>query len=129
MQKLSDEAGKIYFAVFKAPIPEKIKDHFNHVSGKIDSVYSEDDATKYYHYLSCVNDLEALEVAARHLGRLPILTEKFKVMIYISEAFPENYHLFVNEYARRLSGYFSLLFSGFRSAYKLLKGMILLAIY
>jgi hypothetical protein len=127
MQKLGNEAEKIYYAVFKKQIPETIRVHFEHISKSVDDHYPDDEVGKYRRCISSVKDLEALEVAARHLGKLPVLTDKLRIMICISEAFPENYPVFVNDKDNRFAGYGSILFSLFRTCYKLTKGMIFFA--
>jgi len=129
MQKLSHEADLIYDAIFKERIPDTIKQRFEHASRMIDGIHPQDEVKRYYHYLHNVKDLEALELVARHSGRLPVITEKFKVMMYISETFPGNYHFFVNERSCFIFGYLLLFLSLVRSGYKLAKGMILFAVH
>jgi hypothetical protein len=71
-------------------------------------------------------DLEALEVALRSRKQDHILCHKFKLLIYIAEAFPEYYADFVNEEQRRTGGFYSLVFHALRTLCKYLKGRWLL---
>ncbi len=71
-------------------------------------------------------DLEALEVVLRSRQPDHVLCHKFKLLIYIAEAFPEYYVDFVNEERRRAGGFYSVAFHGVRTIYKYLKGRWLL---
>ena len=71
-------------------------------------------------------DLEALEIALRFRQPDHVLCNKFKLLIYIAEAFPEYYADFVNEEQRRAGGFGSLVRHGLRTLCKYLKGWWLL---
>jgi hypothetical protein len=71
-------------------------------------------------------DLEALEVVLRRRQPDHILCQKFKLLIYTAEAFPEYYIDFVNEERRRFEGFYSLALHGLGTVYKYLKGRWLL---
>jgi len=71
-------------------------------------------------------DLEALEVVLRSQQPEHVLCHKFKLLIYIAEAFPEYYIDFVNEERRRAVSFFSLAFHALRTIYKYLRGRWLL---
>jgi len=123
------EATKIYHAIFNKNIPTLIQDHFRNISKKIDGSYSEGEVSKYRECIFKVHDLEALEVAARLFKKLPILTDKFKVMVYLAETLPENYSVFINEEKKRASGYMILISSLIRTMYKITKGLFLLKVH
>lgn len=123
------EAEKIYYAIFKKQIPAFIKNHFENISKTIDNNYSEKDVRKYHQYLVKVYDIESLELAARYFKRLPILTEKFKVMVYLAETLPENQSIFVNEDSKRFFAHVFLISSLLRTFYKFLKGIFLFTVY
>ncbi len=127
MQRPENEAKKIYSAIFKKEIPEIIQSRFEKISSKIDASYSDKETQKYYKYFCETSDLEALEIAGRVLKKLPVLTDKFKVMVYLAETLPENYPLFVNERSQLLIGYFSLFISLLRTGCKLVKGVFIYA--
>ncbi len=121
----SDDAEKIYYSLFKKKIPEAIQYHFNNISKEIDNNYPQDKVRKYYEVIRTVHDLEALELTARHLKKMPVLTEKFKVMIYLAETIPGNYDVFINETPKRFSVYVSMVLSAVRSMFKITKGLII----
>lgn len=129
MLKPDDEAKKIYFAIFKKKIPAQIQYHFGIISKKIDDKYAEKEVRKYQRCIERVGDLEALEVTARYFKKLPILTEKFKIMIYLAETLPENYTIFINEQPKHYVGYISLMVSVFCTFCKFIKGLFLYLIY
>lgn len=120
------EAEIIYSSLFNKRIPEQIRQRFNDVSKKIDDNYPQDEVREYYKVINMVGDLEALELAARYLRRMPILTEKFKIMVYLAETIPENYNVFINEDPKGTSGYASMAFSVLRTAVKFPKGLMAL---
>lgn len=128
MVKPDNEAQKIYHAIFNKNIPESVQLHFNNISRKIDDVYLINEVNKYHECIVKVHDLEALEIAARYVKKLPIITDKFKAMIYLAETLPENYSTFVNERPQRFLAFFLLMHSVLRSLLKLAKGMFLLVI-
>jgi hypothetical protein len=120
------ESEKIYLAIFNKKIPSLIQDRFRNISAKIDGSYSEEEVSKYRECIFKIHDLEAIEVAARFSKKLPILTDKFKVMVYLAETLPENYSIFISEEQKRLSGYMQLVSSLTRTMYKIAKGLFLL---
>lgn len=123
------EAQKIYRNIFNKDIPSNIQKHFYSLSKKIESQFSDDEIEKYNKCVSKIYDLEALEFASRRSGKLPVLTLKFKIMLYLAETVPENYSQYINEKDAFISGFFRLMVSVFRSIYKYIKGICLLVIY
>lgn len=121
------EAEIIFHAIFNKKIPASIQTHFNIISKKIDGRFAGEEVKKYYECIEKVHDLEALEVAARYFKKLPILTEKFNIMVYLSETLPENYPVFVSERNNFFLAYILLISSLFHAGYKIAKGMVLLA--
>jgi len=124
-----NDAGKIYFALFGKEIPDNIHRHFKNVSKKIDTNFPRDEVVKYYEFIRKTDDLEALELAARYLRKIPVLTEKFKIMVYLGETMPENYHIFINENPGRFRGYIEMIFSVMRTVIKMMKGLIIISVY
>jgi len=124
-----DESERIYYSLFRKKIPASIQYHFNRLSEKLENDYSEREIKKYSSFLVKNYDLEALEVAARYLKKFPLLTEKFKIMVYLAETLPENYDIYINDRNNRFFAYLLLIVSAFRSFYKLTKGVFLLTIY
>ncbi len=123
------EAARIYMTIFNTNVPEQIEKHFEITSKKIENLFSEEEVKKYFESIERVRDLEALELAARYLKRIPLLTEKFKIMVCLAETLPENYNKYINERDNRFLGYLLLICAGFRSIYKFVKGLFLLMVY
>lgn len=74
-------------------------------------------------------DLEALEAAFRVLGPDHVLSRKFKIMVYIAEAYPLYFRAFVNEKRRRFFALLAMTVHVLRTGFKLLKGMYLVRTY
>lgn len=129
MKQYSIEAQKLYYALFDKKIPSCIETYFASLTEKIDRRFSQEEIDKYFNCLKKVNDIEALELAARHLKKLPILTVKIKTMLYLAETQPENYNEYINEENERCHAYILLICAVFRSSYKLAKGFVLLKVH
>lgn len=128
MSITDNEAEKIYYAIFNKEIPSSIRIHFKNISKRIESRYSDEEVKKYYECIKKVRDLGALELAARHFKKIPLLTEKFKIMVYLSETLPENYTVFINEQPKFFQAFVLLILFIFRNGYKIAKGIIILAV-
>jgi len=122
------EAEKIYKAIFDTEVPESIQKQFNIISERIDFLFNSEEIKKYNKSILQIHDLEALEVAARYMKKLPLLTLKFKIMVYLGETLPENYPKYINENDSFFTGFISLFYSLIRTSYKLVKGIILIVI-
>lgn len=124
----TNEAERIYKAIFGTNVPEEIQKHFKITSKKIENLFSEEEVKKYFECIEKVRDLEALELAERYLKKIPVLTEKFRIMVYLAETLPENYNKYINERDNCFLGYLLLICAGFRSFYKFVKGLFLLMV-
>lgn len=124
-----NDAEKIYFAIFKKKVPPWITHHFLLASKKIESKFSIQEVNAYYKLINKFSDLEAIEFTSRLKKKNSLLTEKFKIMISLAETDPENYYFYHKKKDNVVSGYLSLIFTPFISAYKLLKGFILLSFF
>lgn len=129
MVKPVSEAEKIYQAIFNKSIPDSLELHFQNISGKIDAAYLDNEVSKYHECITKVQDLEALEIAARYLKKLPIMTDKFKAMVYLAETRPENYDMFINQRSSRFHAYMLLVSSAVRTLLKMIKGVFLMVIH
>ncbi len=123
-----NEAERIYHAIFNRKIPASVQEHFEVLSKRIESRYSGEEVNKYFEAIKKTCDLEALEVASRHLKKLPVLSEKFKIMVYLAETRPENYKVFVNEEPGFISACISLISSLLRTGCKAVKGMVIITV-
>jgi hypothetical protein len=120
------EAEKIYKAIFKKDTPPLIKDRFHRAAKKFQDGFSEKEKKEYEQVLNKVSDLEALELAARFKGKIPLLVSQVRLMVHLAETLPENQHFFVSFRNKRISGFFSLCVGGMRSFFKWVKGWFLL---
>jgi len=122
---LISEADRIYETIFDRKAPKPIKKYFEAISEKIEARFSVDEVIEC---IQKIHDLEALELAARYTKKIPVLTEKFKIMVYLAETLPENYSVFINERPKYFFAYVSLISSLFRSCYKIVKGFIIMVV-
>lgn len=122
MKRNVKEAEKIYFALFRKAIPDITRQRFNQVSLLINNACSRDEIEEYYQALERVQDLQALEYAARFSGRLALLSKKFRLMVWLAGAEKENYDVFVNRKNSMLYGKLAVAGAGLQSAVKLMKG-------
>ena len=74
-------------------------------------------------------DLEAMELALRRRNPGNSLTQRFRVLCYLTEVRPEYFDRFVNETPGFVAGALTLGLLALRSLYKLAKGDILLWIH
>jgi hypothetical protein len=117
------EARKIYAAVFGREIPPLVRDRFVTASKQLNLSVPQAEMDSYYRALLACADLEALELAARYTRRLPLLSRKFRLMAYLAETLPENQAFFINERSSFLSGMARSATGGFRTVFKMLKGL------
>ncbi len=124
----NNEADRIYRTIFNKNIPPSIRNHFIIVSKKIEPSFTEEEIRKYHVCIKKVHDLEALELAARYFKKLPLLTVKFKIILYLAETLPQNYSKYINEKDNFFMGSLLLVFSLIRTSCKFVKGICLLAV-
>jgi hypothetical protein len=121
------EAEVIHRAVFRRAPSDAVVERFALVSQRLDALASNDEVRTYYAAIARVGDVEALEVAARYRGRLPLLTKKVRAMVYLAETVPENQGFFVGTSLGRAAAYAAIFWGGIRTAYKMIKGVALLS--
>jgi len=123
--QLRREASALHCAAFGRDVPEKIADRYIEAH----SVALPRVAVRDEQWMECViaaeTDLEALELALRTRESDHVLCQKLKLLIYITEAFPEYYGEFVNERPQRVRAFCILAFHCARALYKHLKGWCL----
>jgi hypothetical protein len=122
-----EEATKVYRALFRGAPPAALVERFAAASEQLDRRAEPAELARYERWLARVDDLEALEVACRYTRRLPLLSRKVHLMVYMAETLPEYHREFVNEHTSFAGGVKALFAGAFRTAAKLTKGLILLA--
>jgi hypothetical protein len=123
-----NEAERIYYSIFNKKIPASITAQFEILSRRIESRFSEEEVNTYVKCIENVYDLEALEIAARYLKKMHLLSEKFRIMVYLAETLPENYTVFVNEHQNVFFGSILLISSMVRTVFKALKGIAIIKV-
>jgi hypothetical protein len=119
------EAEKIYRSLFGQAIPNTLKLRFIEASNLDCSTHSYD-LDRYYQIIGGVRDLEALEIACRYTHRLPLLSQRFRIMVFLAETLPENRRHFINDHSSFVQGVRALISGAIRTGSKFVKGMILL---
>jgi hypothetical protein len=115
------EASAIHRAVFGREVSEEVAKRYAEAHGVALSRVDITQSRWMQRILEKGADLEALEFALRIRQPDHVLCQKFKLLIYIAEAFPEYYADFVNEAPRRASAFYSLARHGLRTLFKHLK--------
>jgi hypothetical protein len=124
-QSVDQEADRIYGALLGRPAPEVIRERFAEPSRRLDERLGPEETARYREALRRVGDLEALEVACRYRNRLPLLSLKFRAMLYLIETLPENQPRFIKERSNLWSVFWALKIGALRTAWKLGKGLML----
>jgi hypothetical protein len=120
----SHEADKIYRALFGKAAPEIVRARFGEATRLFN--HSPEDLQRYERVIEGGGNLEALEVACRYTGRYPILSERFRLMVYLAETLPENQPHYINDRDGLLRGLWTMIFGGVRTAWLLLRGFWIL---
>lgn len=121
-----DDAQRIYTALIGEPVPAVIAERFRVAATQLDARALPQELVVYRFALAHIADLEALELATRYRGRLPILTKKFQLMAYLAETLPANRIRFIKDRDSVLSAYLALGLAGLRTSVKLVRGLLLL---
>ncbi len=122
-----DEAEKIFYSIFKTPICPSLKERFQRASTNLSAGYTQEELEEYDRVVNAINDLEALELVARHAKKFPLLVVKVHLMIYLAETMPEYRSFYINRNDTPYKGWIFLFLSSMRTALKFLKGFLLLA--
>jgi hypothetical protein len=126
-EMLELEASRIHRAVFRTAIGTVVRERFVAAAASHNRRIDAAAGVEYYAAIKAVSDLEALEVACRYAGRMPLLSKRMLLMVYLAEASPEYQTLIVNHSTKRLLGWCAVMAGAVSTACKLVKGRILLA--
>jgi hypothetical protein len=124
--QLRREAAALHRAVFGREVPEEVAQRYAEAHRAAMLRVDTTQARWMQRVLEEGTDLEALEFALRTWQPDHILCRKLKLLVYITEAFPEYYSDFVNEAPRRVDALLRLALHSLRSLYKELKARSLL---
>ncbi|MBE2236037.1 MAG: hypothetical protein IAE85_21275 [Anaerolinea sp.] len=120
------EASAIYRALFGRDIPPILAQRFLPVIERLNAAASPAELADYYRAIETQADLEALELAGRLTGRLPLLTRKMQAMVTLAETLPENQPLYVNRRSSFLAGAAAMAWAAAHSVRQGVKGLWLL---
>ena len=120
------EADRIYRALFGDHAPDVIKQRFIAPSRVLNAGTLTQDVERYYQAVEHPGDLEALELACRWTRRLPLISRKFRLMVYLAETLPENQRHFVNRNDSFLRGLLVVMVTPVRSAARFVRGWFLM---
>lgn len=122
----SIEAQAIYRALFGRAIPPILVQRFLPVIERLNASASLAELDEYYRVLAAQIDLEALELAGRLTGRLPLLTRKMQAMVALAETLPENQRFYVNQRSSFVAGMVSMAWAAAHTARQAARGLWLL---
>ena len=120
------EARSIYRALFDRDIPPILMQRYLPVIERLNAATSLAELASYYRAVDTQVDLEALELAGRLTGRLPLLTRKVQAMVALAETLPENQSLYVNQRSSFVSGVAAMAWAAAHTARQGVKGLWLL---
>lgn len=120
------EAQRIYHTLFNRPIPPVVAERFAAGSAQLEATVPADDLARYRAAVASGLDLEALELAGRYTGRLPLLTRKFRLMAYLAETIPQNQSLFISHRDNLPGALISVAVVTLRTVWLMAKGLLLL---
>lgn len=117
------EGRKIYAALFGGEPAPALLARFATAARILNSTASQAEVDRSTRALLASSDPEALELAARLTRRLPLLTRKFRLMVYLAETLPENQVHFINGRSSFLRGLVNIAGAVLRTAWKLPVGL------
>jgi hypothetical protein len=120
------EARSIYQALFRRDIPPILLQRFLPVIDRLNAAASPAELAAYYHAVETGADLEALELAGRLTGRLPLLTRKVQAMVALAETLPENQPDYINQRSSFVAGAAAMAWAAAHTARQAAKGLWLL---
>lgn len=120
------EANSIYWAIFGRGIPPILVQRFMPVIERLNTTASPAELAEYYGAIESETDLEALELAGRLTGRLPLLTRKVQAMVALAETLPENQHFYINQRSSFAAGMAAMAWAAAHTARQAAKGLWLL---
>ena len=122
----TDDTARLYNAIFRATPPALVRERFCEAAALLQANASPHEVAEYRRAMDLGVDLEALEVAARYRRKCRLLSDHFRLMVYVAETLPENQSFFVKRTPSRAGAVAALAGGGVRTVYKLAKGIVLL---
>jgi hypothetical protein len=120
------DAQQVYNVLFPGKIPPDLETRFAAAWQVLAGDYTESEQREFDRALALGGDLEALELAGRRRGQLPMLVDQVRVMCVLAETRPDHARYFFHPGNGRLAGLAALAAAGVRGAVKYVKGVRLL---
>lgn len=117
------EGRKVYAALFGGEPPPVLLARFVTAARMLNSTTTQVEVDRCTRALLACSDPEALELAARITRQLPLLTRKFRLMVFLAETLPENQRYFVNQRSSFLRGLLNVAGAALRTGWKLPIGL------
>ncbi len=123
---LQFEGEKIFRQLFRVPPPQRLLERYQQGCETLFASFSEMDQKECSFAVEKIDDLEALELAARLQNRLPLLSAKFRLIVALAECEPALRSYFVTQKDQSLKPWLEIFFVTCRSVVKFLKGRLYL---
>jgi hypothetical protein len=120
------EARVLYRALFGRAAPSILVQRFLPVIDRLNAAASAAELAEYYRAIEAGADLEALELAGRLTGRLPLLTRKMQAMVALAETLPQNQRFYVNQRSSFVAGAAAMAWAAAHTARQAVRGWRLL---
>lgn len=120
------EARALYRALFGRAAPSILVQRFLPVIEPLNATASAAELAGYYRAIESGADLEALELAGRLTGRLPLLTRKLQAMAALAETQPQNQRFYVNQRSSFVAGAAAMVWAAAHTARQAVRGWRLL---
>lgn len=120
------EAKKIYRAIIYNDVPAAVARRFIDLSTLLNQKMPSAELEYYYRAIQDIDDLEALEIACRYMGKLSTLTQRFRIMVYLAETLPENQYVFINRTSSMIKGVMYIILGALHTVFKFGIGLFLL---
>jgi hypothetical protein len=117
---------RIYSILFPGSIPPALEQRFLEAWDILAIDYSQEEHSEFQHALEIVDDLEALELVCRRKKLLPVLGAQVSLMVLLAETLPSHAPYYVQLRNKPFTGFLSMTAVVLRTAWKYLKGSILL---
>jgi hypothetical protein len=127
LERLRAQANYLHRALFGREAPDEVRWQYARVLHRAALV--ETPRCDLARLMEREVDVEAMEVALRRRNPSNSLTQRFRVLCYLTEARPEYFDRFVNETPALVVGTLTLWFLTLRSLYKLAKGDFLVWVH
>jgi hypothetical protein len=120
------ETQALYRALFRRDAAPILVQRFLPVIERLNAAADPAELGEYYRAIESRADLEALELAGRLTGRLPLLTRKLQAMVALAETLPENQPFYVNLRTSFVAGAAAMAWAAAHTARQAAKGLWLL---